>query len=102
MTDTWLFAVVFRDGTLLHQSNVDHVDHFATGTYDVYFTMPLPNAVVVVSNGDDQEAGVYLRAYGGVAADNVVRVQCTHRAGLSPGNLNPFDCTFQLLVLNRS
>jgi hypothetical protein len=95
------YAAVGSDGTLLHQFGVDHVDHKASGEYDVYFASEVAGAAAqVVSSADP---GIFAAARGGILAPTNVRLTTTTVA-FNPGGpdvaIAPVDATFQLTIVS--
>ncbi|GHO79464.1 hypothetical protein KSD_72350 [Ktedonobacter sp. SOSP1-85] len=87
------YVVVDADGTILHSSGLDHVDHPSQGQYDTTFTFSVANACEIASICQSDRISAFITTFGGVVNQNVVRVITSTPAG------ERRDYAFQLLVV---
>jgi hypothetical protein len=89
------FAVVDAGGALLHESNVERLEHIGPGMWQVYFTFSVANACEVASIAEFETAG-FISAYG---EPTIGPNEVTVYTGRFLADAQPaVDMTFQLAV----
>jgi hypothetical protein len=88
-----VYAVVNRDGTLLHGDNVLSVEHLDVGSYRVTFAVP--TTVQVVSVGDPEAGRRTAAAWGGDGPNAVDVFVCDEAQSATVIGI---DSTFQLVA----